>query len=92
MWPLQCSVTMLEATACGLPTIISDRSGATERVAAGNGLLYSESDYVDLFNKIVSLLNPELRTDMSNRATLYAQSLCWKSLSMSFLNLKNPKK
>ena len=39
VWPLQCSVTMLEATACGLPAIISDRCGATERVAAGNGIL-----------------------------------------------------
>lgn len=87
VWPLQCSVTMLEATACGLPAIISDKCGATERVAAGNGLLYSESNPADLANKIVSLLNPELRAYMSQKATAYARNLCWDRLSALFLEI-----
>jgi glycosyltransferase involved in cell wall biosynthesis len=87
VWPLQCSVTMLEATACGLPSIISDKCGATERVAAGNGLLYSQSNSTDLANKIISLLNPELRAIMSEIAVAYSRNLCWDKLSTSFLEI-----
>jgi glycosyltransferase involved in cell wall biosynthesis len=91
VWPLQCSVTMLEATACGLPIVISDKSGATERVASGNGLLYSESDPVDLANKLVLLLDPDLRHEMSKKAIAYANTLCWNNLAAVFLNSVNRK-
>lgn len=51
-WPKQCSLTMIEAMACGLPVIISDASGTPERVSHGNGLLYHGEDHRDLQRKM----------------------------------------
>lgn len=87
VWPLQCSVTMLEATGCGLPTIISDKCGAQERVAFGNGLLYKESDPNDLAGKLVLLLDSTLRKQMSKKALAYAATLSWGELAKRFLEL-----
>jgi glycosyltransferase involved in cell wall biosynthesis len=87
VWPLQCSITMLEATACGLPTVISDKCGAQERVAFGNGLLYKESDPNDLARKLVQLLDSTLRKQMSQKALAYAATLSWDELAMRFLDL-----
>jgi len=90
VWPLQCSVTMLEATACGLPTIISDKSGATDRIASGNGLLYRESDCSDLVEKIEMLLDSSSRASLSMKAVDYSQRICWKNLAVEFEKLGHP--
>jgi len=87
VWPLQCSMTMLEATACGLPIIISDKSGAIERAACGNGLLYRESDSNDLEAKITLMLDDKLREKMSEKAVSYAKTLCWDDLATRFLDV-----
>jgi glycosyltransferase involved in cell wall biosynthesis len=87
VWPLQCSMTMLEATACGLPIIISDKSGATERTAFGNGLLYKEFDSSDLAAKITLMLDDKLREKMSEKAVSYSKTLCWDSLAERFLDI-----
>jgi glycosyltransferase involved in cell wall biosynthesis len=87
VWPLQCSVTMLEATACGLPIIISDKCGAPERVKSGNGFLYKESDPIDLARKFVLLLDDKLREQMSERALACAKTLCWNDLAARFLQV-----
>ncbi len=87
VWPLQCSMTMLEATACGLPIIISDKSGATERATHGNGLLYREYDSSDLEAKITLMLDDKLREKMSENAVSYAKTLCWDDLAARFLDV-----
>jgi len=87
VWPLQCSVTMLEASACGLPIVISNKSGAPERAAMGNGLLYSESDSVDLSQKLAILLDNKLRKQMSERALIFARTLSWTSLAGKCLEI-----
>jgi glycosyltransferase involved in cell wall biosynthesis len=89
VWPLQCSLTMLEAAACGLPTIISDKSGTTDRVAHGNGLLYIESDTADLARKINLLMDDKLRRTMSENALIYSKTLSWNDISIMFLNVSN---
>jgi glycosyltransferase involved in cell wall biosynthesis len=85
VWPLQCSISMLEATACGLPTIISDRCGAVERVASGNGLLYKEYNVNDLAKKIIYLLDEEKRKEMSEKATAFVKTFDWSDLAARFL-------
>jgi glycosyltransferase involved in cell wall biosynthesis len=87
IWPLQCSLTMIEAMACGLPIIISDKSGATERITSGSGFLYKETDCTDLSRKIILLLNDELRKEMSKKALDYAKNLSWTTISERFLTL-----
>jgi glycosyltransferase involved in cell wall biosynthesis len=47
VWPTQESMSMLDAAACGLPIVISDRVQAVERFD-GNGLRYREADVGDL--------------------------------------------
>ena len=54
VWPTQESMSMLDATACGLPTVVSDRLRAVERVE-GNGLTYREGDPADLSRALISL-------------------------------------
>jgi glycosyltransferase involved in cell wall biosynthesis len=88
VWPLQCSVAMLEAAACGLPIIISDKCGAPERASAGNGLLYRESDAADLARKFVLLLDEGKRKQMSEKAIAFAKTLDWNDLAERFLKVQ----
>lgn len=47
VWPRQESMSMLDAAASGLPLIVSNTIGESERVA-GNGAMYMENDAADL--------------------------------------------
>ena len=60
VWPKQESTSQLDAAACGLPIVVSDRVHVTERVA-GNGLTYREGDAADLARQLVSLESHEVR-------------------------------
>jgi glycosyltransferase involved in cell wall biosynthesis len=85
VWPLQCSISMLEATSCGLPIIISDKSGALERISKGNGIAYKEGDVIDLERKMSLLLDDELRNSMRQRAYEYVKEIDWKIIAQQFL-------
>lgn len=63
VWPRQESTSQLDAVACGLPIIISDRTQVNERIE-GNGLTYKEDDAFDLSQKIKSLTDASLRSRM----------------------------
>ncbi len=65
IWPRQESTSMIDAAACGLPIIISNKVQAKERVE-GNGLTYIENDATDLANVILKLKNTELRKKLGN--------------------------
>ena len=51
VWPRQESTSQLDAMACGLPLILSNKIEALERID-GNGYLYNEDDSEDLAKKI----------------------------------------
>ncbi|MEM0085039.1 MAG: glycosyltransferase family 4 protein [Candidatus Methanomethylicia archaeon] len=87
VWPLQCSMTMLEAAACGLPIIISDKSGALERISKGNGVSYKQGDVNDLERKMLLLLDSELRDRMREKAYEYVKSIDWKTIADKFLEI-----
>ncbi|PJJ75617.1 glycosyltransferase involved in cell wall biosynthesis [Thermoflavifilum aggregans] len=70
VWPRQESTSQLDAAACGLPIIISNRTQVKERVdpcegmPGRNGLLYEENNFVDLAEKILMLSDPQVRKEM----------------------------
>jgi len=86
VWPLQCSISMIEAMSCGLPVIISDKSGALERINNGNGLMYREGDIEDLAGKMEALLDPKTRKTMSLRGLEFAKENDWNLVSARFLS------
>lgn len=86
VWPKQCSVTMVEAMACGLPVIISDDSGTPDRVSHENGLMYRSGDVEDLKEKMKILLDQDTRKRMQRNATEYSQKLDWAIISRKFLD------
>lgn len=64
VWPKQESTSQLDAMACGLPLVLSNRVEVLERVE-GNGLLYEEGDHHDLARQIRLLADPQLRAQYS---------------------------
>jgi glycosyltransferase involved in cell wall biosynthesis len=64
IWPRQESTSMIDASACGLPIIISNKVQARERVE-GNGLTYIENDIDDLARVILQMKDPTLRKKLS---------------------------
>lgn len=68
IWPAQESTSQLDAAACGLPLILSDKVKVKERVE-GNGLLFKDGDATDLAAKIKALLDSGLRLEMGRNGT-----------------------
>ncbi|NOU19896.1 MAG: glycosyltransferase family 4 protein [Bacteroidales bacterium] len=64
IWPRQESTSMIDATACGLPIIISNLVKATERIE-GNGLTYIENDVDDLVRVLMKMKDEEIRNRFS---------------------------
>jgi glycosyltransferase involved in cell wall biosynthesis len=56
---------MIDAAACGLPIVISNKVQAMERVD-GNGLTYVENDVNDLAAVIKKLKDASLRSQLGN--------------------------
>jgi glycosyltransferase involved in cell wall biosynthesis len=63
VWPRQESTSQLDAAACGLPLILSNRIKVLERVE-GSGLLYEEDNPDHLAHQILRLSSPETRQKM----------------------------
>jgi glycosyltransferase involved in cell wall biosynthesis len=63
VWPKQESTSQLDAAACGLPLILSNRIEVHERVD-GNGLTYEEGDAADLAARIEALRDADVRQRM----------------------------
>lgn len=64
VWPKQESTSQLDAMACGLPIIVSDKVGVKERVY-GSGLFYEENNFIDLANKILQFTDTSLRKQLA---------------------------
>ncbi|HUL74548.1 MAG TPA: glycosyltransferase family 4 protein [Vicinamibacterales bacterium] len=60
VWPTQESMSMLDAASSGLPIVVSNRIGETDRVN-GNGRTYVEGDVGSLADALVSLASREER-------------------------------
>jgi len=83
VWPRQESMSMLDAAASGLPLIVSDAMGESERVA-GNGTVYREGSVDDMIRALGALADEEQRRTLGNagRAKM-VRSFSWVSIARS---------
>jgi len=63
VWPKQESTSMLDAAACGVPIIVSDKVQATERFH-GNGLTYKEGSVASLKESILKMRDEDFRSKL----------------------------
>jgi glycosyltransferase involved in cell wall biosynthesis len=68
VWPMQESTSQLDAAACGLPIIVSNRVEVRERVE-GNGLFYEEGSTEDLARQLLALASPAVRRELGEHGT-----------------------
>lgn len=81
VWPRQESTSQLDAAACGLPLILSDRVQVLERVD-GSGLLYREGDAADLASRLLQLEEPGVRRRLGTTGReRMQQQFDWKVLA-----------
>jgi glycosyltransferase involved in cell wall biosynthesis len=81
VWPTQESLSMLDASACGLPIIANDRMGAPERLE-GCGLAYRAGDVRDLKDKIGALVGEGLRRKLGwSGARRVKETSSWKAIA-----------
>lgn len=87
IWPREESMSMLDASASGLPIIVSNNIKAKERVD-GNGLEYLENDFVNLSKKIETLfLDKSLYTSLSKKgAEKIETKYSWNIIAKERLN------
>ena len=87
VWPLQESLAMNDAAACGLPFIANDELGDKERTSANNTLLYIKGDSIDLQQKLLYLLeNKTQRIAMGKRGRdLMKKKFSWDILAERYL-------
>lgn len=62
VWPKQESTSQLDAMACGLPLILSDRILTSERIN-GNGAIYVEGNVLSLASVLESMKGSRIRED-----------------------------
>lgn len=83
VWPRQESTSQLDAAACGIPIVISDRVRATERID-GNGLSYREGDPADLARQLSILASPDTRVKLGLvGADRMRRSFSWSNIAMA---------
>lgn len=88
VWPRESSLSMLEAMACNLPVIISDKSEVTERIGYGNGLTYRGDDALDLAQQMKRLLAVRTRKEMGSKGRkLIEEKLNWRIIAKQFIEL-----
>lgn len=81
VWPRQESTSQLDAIACGLPIVISNRVTVRER-ADTTGLFYEEGDVDDLARQIVTLKDASLRQRLGREGPpKVAEHYSWLSIA-----------
>lgn len=86
IWPTQESMSMLDASASGLPLVVSDRIGEYERIE-GNGKVYKEGNVNALCEVLNNMASKEERQRLGiNGRKKMIQSYNWMSLAKDIEN------
>jgi glycosyltransferase involved in cell wall biosynthesis len=80
VWPQQESTSMLDAAACGLPIVVSNRVQAVERVT-GNGLQYAEGSTDDLARALRELEAKDVRRRLGACGIMKAKEISWLAIA-----------
>lgn len=81
VWPKQESTSQLDAMACGLPIVVSDRVQTTERID-GNGMSYQEGDAEDLAGKLRLLIDLKTRKKLGAYGAAKVQkNFSWEAIA-----------
>ena len=83
VWPRQESMSMLDAAACGLPLVVSDKIGESARIS-GNGRFYKENDEHDMARSLSSLASQNERDALGRHGrTKMVTDFSWASIARS---------
>ena len=86
VWPREESTSQVDAMACGLPLILSNRVKVKERVE-GNGLMYDEGNYESLAKQIEYLQDHTTRAKLSEVGIDRAvNELSWDAIARERVN------
>jgi glycosyltransferase involved in cell wall biosynthesis len=86
VWPVQSSMSSLEAMSCGCPVILSRSPANIERTSLGSGSLFSPGNLFELSNCLEKLIeNATLRKEMGQKGILHTETLDWKRIAQKFL-------
>lgn len=81
VWPRQESTSQIDAAACGLPLVLSDRVQVRERID-GIGLTYRQDDSQDLARVLLELADSEHRRSLGSAgATRMKAEYAWSKLA-----------
>jgi glycosyltransferase involved in cell wall biosynthesis len=88
-WPADCTISHLEAAACGKPIVIPDERAIADRVSAGNGLVARIGDIAGLARAVSELAGDEVqRRNMGARGrSLIEQRYAWRSIALQWLDV-----
>lgn len=82
------SMCVLQAMACGLPTVAANAEGLPELVPANRGFLFTPDDTTDLNKQLTALyLSEELRKEFSQNARAFAETLRADNIAKKWENL-----
>ncbi len=94
VWPVQESISMLDAAACGLPLVVPERMGNRECVK-GSGIVYREGSIEDLAGALARLEGAEARRQLGDVGAVRMRDNCdWRRLAerrlrdYSFVNFR----
>ena len=81
VWPRQESTSQLDAMACGLPLVLSNKVQVPERVD-GNGLVYEEGSPRDLAKQLQALFDSDQRRSMGQIGSRrIVEGLSWNDIA-----------
>jgi glycosyltransferase involved in cell wall biosynthesis len=87
VWATNCSMSSLEAMACGSPVIVPDLPANLERLEGGGGLAFPDGDMDRLCETMRELIqDPDRRRAIGDSACAYAREFDWHVINEKIMD------